>query len=576
MTTVAETAVAVLKANGVKRVYGLPGDSLNGFTDALRRTGDIDWVHVRHEEAAAFAAAGEATLTGDLAVCAASCGPGNLHLINGLFDANHSRVPVLAIASHIPSTEIGSDYFQATHPEILFRECSVFCELVSSAKQMPRMIEMAIRAAVEKRGVAVLVISGDVSLSDAVDSRAVKIDRAHPVVVPSRTELARAASLLNEAHKVTILAGAGTEGAHDQLVQLADTLGAPVVHAFRGKPFVEYDNPFDVGMTGLLGFSSGYRAMESCDTLLMLGTDFPYQQFFPKTAHIIQVDIRGEHLGRRTPVELGLVGSVKDTAEALLPLLKKKTDRGHLKRSLAHYAKARKGLDDLATPTKAGRPIHPQYATRVLDRLASDDAVFLPDVGSPVVWAARYLTMNGRRSLVGSFNHGSMANAITQSIGVQAAFPKRQVIAMCGDGGLSMMLGELITLVQNDLPVKVFVYDNSALDFIELEMKSAGFVPWGTDLHDPNFAKLGEALGIASVRIEDSSDVEGSIAEALAAPGPALIDVRTDRQELSIPPAINVEQMKGFSLFALRTVLSGRGDELIDLGRTNFRQILTH
>ncbi|MCH4249382.1 MAG: ubiquinone-dependent pyruvate dehydrogenase [Microbacteriaceae bacterium] len=576
MTTVAESAVAVLKANGIKRVYGLPGDSLNGFTDALRRTGGIQWVHVRHEEAAAFAAAGEATLTGDLAMCAASCGPGNLHLINGLFDANHSRVPVLAIASHIPSTEIGSGYFQETHPQDLFRECSVFCELVSSADQMPRMLEMAIRAAVEKRGVAVIVISGDVSLSEATNTRITKIERAHPVIVPNTQELARTASLLNESRKVTILAGAGAEGAHKELIALADALAAPVVHAFRGKPFVEYDNPFDVGMTGLLGFSSGYRAMEKCDTLLMLGTDFPYQQFFPKTAHIIQVDIRGENLGRRAPLEIGLVGTVKDTASALLPLLTKKTDRSHLKSCLEHYAKTRKGLDELATPSKPGRPIHPQYATRILDKLAADDAVFLPDVGSPVVWAARYLTMNGKRSLVGSFNHGSMANAITQSLGVQAAFPGRQVIAMCGDGGLSMMLGELITLVQNKLPVKVFVYNNDALDFIELEMKSAGFVPWGTDLHDPNYAQLANALGIHGVRVEDSADVEKSIAEALAFDGPALIDMRTDRQELSMPPTITAQQMKGFSLFAMRTVLSGRGDELIDLARTNLRQVITH
>ncbi|MGG7466455.1 ubiquinone-dependent pyruvate dehydrogenase [Plantibacter sp. YIM 135347] len=569
MATVAETVVATLKASGVKRVYGIPGDSLNGFTDALRIDGDLDWVHVRHEEAAALAAAAEAELTGELAVTAASCGPGNLHLINGLYDANRSRVPVLAIAAHIPSSEIGSTYFQETHPQDLFRECSVYVELVSIPEQLPRVLEIAMRTAVERRGVAVIVVPGDVMLQQAVSTAASVIRAASPRILPSEDELTRAATFLNGAKKVTILAGAGTAGAHAQLVATADALAAPIVHALRGKEHVEYDNPFDVGMTGLLGFSSGYRAMLSCDVLLMLGTDFPYPQFYPGKATVIQVDIRGEQIGRRHPVDLALVGSVKDTLDALLPKLQRSTDRKHLDDSVKHYTKTRKGLDELATADHDDQPIHPQYLAKVVNDVASDDAVFIPDVGSPVVWASRYLTMNGRRRLIGSFSHGTMANAVPHAIGAQASHPGRQVVALSGDGGLTMLLGELITLTQNALPVKIVVFNNSSLNFVELEMKAAGFVNYGTELVNPDFAKLAEAMGIHGERVERASDVEGAIKRAFAHDGPALVDVVTARQELSVPPTITAEQVKGFTLYALRTVMSGRGDELLDLANTN-------
>lgn len=571
--TVAKNIVATLKANNIQRVYGIPGDSLNGFTDALREEESIRWVHVRHEEAAALAAAAEAGLTGELAVCAGSCGPGNLHLINGLYDANKSRVPVLAIAAHIPSEEIGSQYFQETHPQELFRECSVYVEHVAHPSQMPRVLEIAIRTAVEKRGVAVVVIPGDVALAEAQSNRTAVIRAARPEVRPNSQELAEAAGILNAAGKVTILAGAGTAGAHAEVMALADALAAPIVHAMRGKEHIEYDNPFDVGMTGLLGFSSGYRAMEGCEALLMLGTDFPYQQFYPENAKIIQVDIRGEQLGRRARIDLGLVGTVKDTAASLLPLIERKTKRTHLQASLKHYAKSRAKLDDLASPAKDGQAIHPQYVGRLVDELAAPDAVFTCDVGSPTVWAARYLSMNGRRRLLGSFNHGTMANALSHGIGAAAAYPGREVVALAGDGGLTMLLGELITLVQNKLPVKVVVFNNSSLNFVELEMKAAGFVNFGTELENPDFAKLAESLGIRGIRVDNSSGLKAGLAEALAHDGPALIDVRTARQELSIPPAISAEQVKGFTLYAIRTVLSGRGDQLIDLAKTNIRQI---
>ncbi|UXW86729.1 ubiquinone-dependent pyruvate dehydrogenase [Microbacterium azadirachtae] len=573
MTTVAENIVSSLHANGVKRVYGIPGDSLNGFTDALRKEGTIRWVHVRHEETAAFAAAAEAALTGDLAVVAGSCGPGNLHLINGLYDANRSRVPVLAIAAHIPTSEIGTQYFQETHPQELFRECSVYVEYVSDPVQMPRLLQVAMRQAIARRGVAVLVIPGDIALAEAVDDRVAVIERSRPIVVPAPDELEQAATLLNAASKVTILAGAGAEGAHDEVVALADRLAAPVVHALRGKEFVEYDNPFDVGMTGLLGFASGYRAMEGADALLILGSDFPYPQFYPADATTIQVDIRGENLGRRHPLDLGLVGDVGATAAALLPRLKGDRRRAHLDDATAHYRKTRAKLDELAVPSRGKAPIHPQYLARLLDEAAADDAVFTADVGSPTVWAARYLHMNGKRRLIGSFNHGSMANALLHGIGAQASEPGRQVVALAGDGGLTMMLGELISLTQNDLPVKTIVVNNSSLNFVELEMKAAGFVNYGTELRNPDFAAVAEAMGIFARRVERSEDLPAALAEVLAHDGPALLDVVTERQELSMPPAVIAEQVKGFALYAIRTVLSGRGDELLDLAKANWRQL---
>lgn len=573
MSTVAENMIATLRANGVQRIYGVPGDSLNGLTDALRKDGTISWSHVRHEEAAAFAAGAEAALTGELGVCAGSCGPGNLHLINGLYEANRTRVPVLAIAAHIPSAEIGSNYFQETHPQELFGECSVFSEMVSSPDQMPRLMEIAMRTAVEKRGVAVLVVPGDVALANATSDRITHIRRSRPVVVPCREELEEAAGILNAGSKVTILAGAGAAGAHDAVVGLAETLGAPIVHALGGKEHLEFDNEFDVGMTGLLGFASGYRAMDDADTLLMLGTDFPYQQFFPSHARIVQVDIRGEQLGRRAPVGLGLVGTVADTALALKPLLKRKSRRSHLKDAQKHYRKTREKLDELASKTRKGTPLHPQFVARAIDQLATDDAVFLPDVGSPVMWAARYLRMNGRRRLIGSFAHGSMANALPQAIGVQSAAPGRQVVALCGDGGLSMLMGELLTVVQSRLPVKMVVFNNSSLNFVELEMKAAGFVNYATDLDNPNFADVANSLGVLGLRVESSSDLDAALKKAFAHDGPALVDVVTARQELSMPPNITAEQAKGFALYAVRTVMSGRGDELLDLAATNWRQL---
>jgi pyruvate dehydrogenase (quinone) len=566
---VAELMVEVLAGAGVKRVYGVVGDSLNGFTDAIRSQKELQWIHVRHEEVAAFAAGAEAHLTEQLTVCAGSCGPGNLHLINGLYDCHRSRVPVLAIAAQIPSSEIGSGYFQETHPEHLFAQCSHFCEVVSHPEQMPRVLEIAIQTAVSRRGVAVVVISGDVALQAAtVASPRLHFPPPRPTLCPSNEEIESLATLLNESKKITILGGAGCAGAHPELVSLAGKLNSPIVHAMRGKEFIEYDNPFDVGMTGLLGFSSGYYAMMNCDLLLMIGTDFPYQQFFPKNAKIAQIDIRGEQLGRRTKVDYGFVGDTRPTLRALLPRLKQNHSDKHLRASLEHYAKARKDLEDLAAPG-SGKTIHPQHVVRTLDELATDDAIFSCDVGTPTIWAARYLTMNGKRRLLGSFNHGSMANALPQGIGAQVSHPGRQVVTLSGDGGLAMLMGDLLSLRQLKAPVKIVVFKNNSLAFVELEMMAAGLVDFETDLQNPNFAKMAEAVGLLGLTAETPEQVRPMIAEALKHDGPALLEVPVSRQELSMPPKITLEQVKGFGLFALKAVLSGYGDKLIDLADTN-------
>ena len=572
--TMADVMVAALKASGVRRVYGIPGDSVNGFMDALRRDGEITWEHVRHEEAAGFAAAAEAAVTGQLAVCAGSCGPGNLHLINGLFDANRSRVPVLAIAAQIPREEIGGNYFQETHPQELFRECSVYRELVSIPEQLPWILQIAMRTAVERGGVAVVVVPGEIFFSDApAGTDPAPVWPTLSVIRPADAALAAAAEVLNAASRVTILAGAGCAGAHKQLIDLAAALKAPVVHAFRGKEFVEYDNPYDVGMTGLIGFSSGYRAMEHCDALVMLGTDFPYRPFYPHGVPVIQVDVRGEQIGRRVPVQVPLAGTVRDTVDALLPLITGKSDAAHLDLMTAHYKRARGRLDKLADDRRNQSPLHPQYVAATIDRLAAANAIFTADVGTPCIWAARYLRMNGTRRLIGSFNHGSMDNALPQAIGAQASQPGRQVISLSGDGGLAMLLGELLTLHQQHLPVKIVVFNNGTLGFVELEMKAAGIVTYGTDLDNPDFAGIAKSAGLFGATVAKADELEDALRAAFGHDGPALVDVRTARHELALPPKLTFGQIKGFTLYATRTILSGGGEELVELAKTNLREL---
>ena len=569
--TIADLMAETLRAAGVKRIYGVAGDSLNGFTDSLRRMKEIDWVHMRHEEAGAFAAGAEAHLTGELAVCAGSCGPGNMHLVNGLFDCYRSRVPVLAIAAHIPSNEIGGHYFQETHPEQLFAECAHYVETISNPEQMPRVLDKAIRIAVAERGVAVVVIPGDVALKMTSATAAKWLAPQPPVVRPSDAELDALAELLNDGEKITLMCGAGCAGAHDAVVELARALNAPIVHSLRGKEHIEYDNPFDIGMTGLVGFASGYAAMKECDTLLLLGTDFPYRQFYPEHAKVAQVDLRAESLGNRCRLDIGVVGTVADTIAALLPRLKPKKERAFLDAALAHYKKARADLDKLAEGGPSGTKIHPQYVARLLSELADDDAVFTCDVGTQSVWAARYLKMNGKRRLIGSFNHASMANAMPQAIGAQASHKGRQVISMSGDGGFAMMMGDVLSLTQLGLPVKVVVLNNGTLGFVELEMKASGFVDTAVDLKNPNFAAMAEAIGIKGFRVEDPTQLEAVLKEALAHKGPVLVDVVSARQELVMPPKATLDQAFHFGLFTLKAVMDGRATELVDLARTNLR-----
>ncbi|WP_460044617.1 ubiquinone-dependent pyruvate dehydrogenase [Pseudomonas sp. S2_H01] len=567
--TVSDFVVEALRGAGVKRVYGVVGDSLNGFTDALRRDESIDWIHMRNEEAAAFAAGAEAHITGQLTVCAGSCGPGNLHLINGLYDAHRSRVPVVAIAAHIPSTEIGIDYFQTTHPEVLFKECSHYVELVSRPDQLPQVLERAMRAAISKKGVAVVVLPGDIALQPLSKAVPRWLVPREPVIRPPRDQLEQLALLLNEGGKITLLCGAGCVGAHDEILDLAQTLKAPIVHALRGKEFIEYDNPYDVGMTGLIGFSSGYAAMKECDTLLMLGTDFPYRQFYPSDARIFQIDVRAEALGNRCSLEMGLVGQVKPTLHALLPLLDEHNDRTHLDAALEHYKETRADLDALAEGGSDGAMIHPQFVTRMVSELASEDAIFTCDVGTPTAWAARYLKMNGKRRLIGSFNHGSMANAMLQAIGAQSAFPGRQVISLSGDGGFAMMMGDVLTLTQQKLPIKIVVLNNGTLGFVEMEMKAHGFLDVGCELQNPNFAAMAQAIGIKGIRVEKSGDLAGALKEAFSHPGPVIVDVVSERQELIMPPKTSFAEAQGFGFFMLKAVLDGRAKQLIDLAKVN-------
>ena len=570
MARVADVLVDALVAAGVHEIFGVAGDSLNAVTDTLRTRKEIGWVHVRHEEAAAFAAGALSQLTGGLTACAGSCGPGNLHLINGLYDAHRSRARVIALAAQIPTAEIGSNNFQETHPEQLFRECSHYQGVVATPADLAPVVEAAIEAALDRRGVAVIVLPGDVALHRASRNppRPPAV-RTPPAVEPPPEQIRAMAKLVNAARRVTILAGGGCAGSRDDLLAAAAKLRAPIVHTLRAKEALEYENAYDVGMTGLIGFSSGYHAMMDSDLLLMLGTDFPYRQFYPEKAQKIQVDVDPAQIGRRTPVDLGIVGDVATTLRGLLPLVKERSDDHHLSASLEHYRKSRASLDELAVGEPGKTPVHPQYVARVLDELASDDAVFTCDVGLPTVWAARYLRMNGRRRLLGSFWHGTMANALPQAIGAAFARPEAPVVSLSGDGGLAMLFGELLTLRQLDLPVKVLVFNNGALGFVRLEQMSAGFLEAGVDLANPDFSKVATAVGIKGLRAEVPEDVRPRMTELLAHPGPALLDVVVSNQEVAMPPSLDRSVVQGFGLWLIKAVLSGRGDEIIDLAKVN-------
>ena len=572
--TLADQLVEVLLETGVQRIYGVVGDSLNPVVDAVRRTDGIEWVHVRNEGAGAFAAAAEAQLTGRLAVCAGSCGPGNTHLIQGLYDAHRSGAPVLAIASHIPSVQVGTSFFQETHPDRLFVDCSDFCELISQAGQMPRVARSAVAHALGRGGVAVLAISGDV-LHRSPATLTGKTDALVPraTATPTADRVRALAERLNGADTVTLFCGAGVKDAHAEVMALAAKLHSPIGHTLRGKEWIQYDNPYEVGMSGLLGYGACYDASHEADLLVLLGTDFPYQDFLPG-ARTVQVDHDPTRLGRRTPLELAVHGDVGATLRAVLPLVEQKHDRSFLDRMLHKHAEPLEHAVSAYThDVEHHLPIHPEYAVRVLDELASQDAVFTVDTGMNNVWAARYVTPNGRRRVIGSFLHGSMANALPHAIGAQLAYPGRQVISMSGDGGLGMLLGELLTVSMYQLPVKIVVFNNGALGMIKLEMMVDGLPDYQIDNGKFDYAAIARAAGIHSVRIEQPGAVRDGLSEALAHPGPALIDLVTDPDALSIPPHITGQQVKGFALAGGKIVLDGGVGKMIELARANVRNV---
>jgi pyruvate dehydrogenase (quinone) len=573
--TVAEQFIDVLVRAGVQRLYGVVGDSLNPVVDAVRRNRSIEWVHVRHEEAAAFAAGAEAQLTGRLAACAGSCGPGNLHLINGLYDAHRSMAPVLALASHIPSSEIGTGYFQETHPDQLFRECSHYSELVSNAQQMPRVLQTAIQHAVGRGGVSVISLPGDIAAQPA-PQRAFEhaLVTRRPAVRPGDAEIDDLARLVDGANKVTLFCGSGTAGAHDEVMAFAERVKAPVGHALRGKEWIQFDNSYDVGMSGLLGYGAAYEAMHECDLLILLGTDFPYNAFLPDDVTIVQVDVRPEHLGRRSKLDLAVWGDVSETLRCLMPKVREKKDRRFLDAMLKKHAAALEGVVKAYTRKVEKRtPIHPEFVASVLDEEAADDAVFTVDTGMCNVWAARYLTPNGRRRVIGSFTHGSMANALPQAIGAQFLDRRRQVVSMSGDGGFAMLMGDFLTLVQYDLPVKIVLFDNSSLGMVELEMMVEGLPAYGTTNHNPDFAAIARAAGAFGVRVEKPKELRGALRDAFRHKGPALVDVVTDPHALSLPPKITGEQVSGFALSMGRTVLDGGVGKMVQLARSNLRNV---
>ncbi|YAL83086.1 pyruvate dehydrogenase [Dermacoccaceae bacterium W4C1] len=575
----ADQIVKQLQDAGVRRIYGIVGDSLNPVVDAIRRTGGaaeggIDWIHVRHEEAAAFAASADAQLTGELVACAGSCGPGNLHLINGLYDANRTGAPVVAIASHIPSSQIGQGYFQETHPDRIFTECSVYSELISTPEQSPRVVAAAIRHAVAAPGVAVITLPGDIADEEATAQAQPYVPVQRGTMQPSPEAVQQLAEAINSHDKVALFVGAGAREAHDEVVELSELIGAPVGHSLRGKDVIQYDNPNDVGMTGLLGYGAAAAGLEDAEVLVMIGTDFPYNQFLPDDVVTAQIDTDASVLGRRTSVDIPIEGDVRATVAALIPLVERKSKRKFLEQTLKRHDKLmNKAVGAYTKNVEHKQPIHPEFAASVLDGIADDDAIFTADTGMCNVWTARYINPLGSRRLIGSFLHGSMANALPQAIGAQFAYPDRQVISVSGDGGLSMLLGEMITAKAYELPLRVVVFNNSTLGMVKLEMLVDKLPDFGVDVPGVDYAAVAKALGWHAVRVEDPRTLEGDMGEAFAQPGPVLIDVVTDPLALSIPPKISSSQVFGFATAMSKIVLNGGAGEAVSMARSNLRNL---
>lgn len=565
MTTkkVAEIIVEVLEEAGVKHCYGIVGDTLNYFTDALSRS-TIEWVHVRHEEAAAFAAGAESYISGRLTACAGSCGPGSLHFINGIFEAQRNKAPMVLIASQIASTQIGSEFPQEVDFSSVYQSCSVFCETIINPATARRIMTQACQTALTKRGVAIVVMPVDISQSVVKETLHFSVHHPNPVLLPAEHELQQIAALLNQGKKIGIYAGAGCENAHDLLISLAKKLNAPIAHTSRAKDFVEYDNPFNMGMTGIFGIKSGFNVLTSCETLLLLGADFAWSQFYPANAKIIQIDRDGCHLGRRHPVDVAVVGDIVPTLSALLPLLKQHNDDQFLQACLKHRESA---LENRKKEESAGKGplIHPQHLVHLIDKYASEDALFTADGGSAMVWLLRHIHSNGQRRTLTSLLHGTMANAMPQALGLQKAYPGRQVISLSGDGGLSMLMGDMLTAIQEKLPIKIVVINNSSLNFVELEQKTEGLLDHYTHLQNPNFANVAEAIGFYGQQVTQLSELESAVQAFLDHTGPALLDVHTNPMELVMPPTIEIAQAAGMAMYAAKATLHGRIKDVEEL-----------
>jgi pyruvate dehydrogenase (quinone) len=574
MAKVADQMVEMLVNAGIKRIYAVTGDSLNEVNDAVRREGTIQWIHVRHEEAGAYAAGAEAQLTGQLACCAGSSGPGHVHLINGLYDAHRSGAPVIAIASTVASFEYGTEYFQETNTIKLFDDCSHYNQVATTPKQFPRMMQAGIQAALHRKGVSVIGVPGDLTSMDTEEIMTSTINyNPVPIICPSDEDLGKLAALLNQHKKITLFCGIGAADAHDEVVALSQRVNAPVGYSFRAKMDIQYNNPNEVGMTGLLGLPSAYHSMHESDLLVLLGTDFPYTPFMPTECKIVQVDIKPERIGRRAKVEVGLCGKIKDTLAALLPQVEQHQDDSFLKAQLSFYADVKRNMKIYVDDTGEKENIHPEYVASLIDELAADDAIFTVDTGMSCVWGSRYINATGKRKMIGSFNHGSMANAMPQAIGAALAMPGRQVIALCGDGGLSMLLGDLATITQYNLPVKIIVFNNRSLGMVKLEMEVAGLPDWQTDMYNPDFAMVAKAMGIKGITVTDPEEAKQALREALMFNGPALVNIFTDPNALAMPPKVELGQVKGMALSMTKLILNGRMDEVVDTIKANYKHL---
>ena len=571
---VADQVVEMLVNAGIKRIYAVTGDSLNFINDAVRREGSIQWIHVRHEEAGAYAAGAEAQLTGNIACCMGSSGPGHVHLINGLYDAHRSGASVIALASTVASFDLGTETFQETNPIKLFDDCSYYNQMAITPKQLSRMLQAGIQTAIHRKGVSVVGLPGDIAKMDAEEvDTSTQNYKSVAIVRPTDADLQSLASLIDQHHKITIFCGIGAADAHDEVVELSQKLNAPVGYSFRGKMEIQYDNPNEIGMTGLLGLPAAFHSMHESDLLILLGTDFPYTQFMPTDCKIVQVDIKPERIGRRAKVTMGLQGSIKDTLEVLLPMISQKEDDSFLQAQLKIYAEVKEKMQTYVEDTGKRDMIHPEFVATTIDQLADDDAIFTVDTGMSCVWGARYINATGKRKMLGSFTHGSMANAMPHAIGAALACPDKQVIAFCGDGGLSMLLGDLATITQYNLPIKIVVFNNRSLGMVKLEMEVAGLPDWQTDMVNPDFALVAQAMGMKGITIKDPDDVKQGIREALHFKGPALINIMTDPNALAMPPKIEFEQVKGMALSMTKLILNGRMEEVLDTVKANYKHL---